>query len=386
MKQDLETNEMTGFDVGKGNPPEEHGSSLLQVNDEPEGDIPPLPLETDATGHIVKEKASAFPAPEPVPTMEPTDIGNAERFAWMHKGLIRFCLELQAWIIYQLGCWVVDVGDGIGVMAKSTINSLYQEAQKLTGTAKSEMLGNWRNSSTPSRMKAMVQLARWEPGIPIHKYELDRDPWLLNCKNGTLDLRTGILRDHDPEGLITRMTPIEYDPNATCPSFFGFVDRIMDGDMEMISFLQSMLGYMLTGDTSEQGLFVFWGFGSNGKSTLIETISKVLGPYALHTPSASLLSQRSGNIRNDIARLAGARMVSAIEVGSGMTLDEPLVKQLTGGDQVTARFLYREHFEFRPEFKIVLVANHKPLITGTDHGIWRRVHLVPFEVEFLPRR
>ncbi|MFH2099192.1 MAG: phage/plasmid primase, P4 family, partial [Pseudomonadota bacterium] len=124
-----------------------------------------------------------------------------------------------------------------------------------------------------------------------------------------------------------------------------------------------------------------WGDGSNGKSTFVETLRRVLGPYAMHTPSSSLLSQRFGGIRNDVARLAGARLVSAIEMGNGLKLDEPLIKQLTGGDQVTARFLYREHFEYRPEFKIVIVANHKPQIMGTDHGIWRRIHLIPFTVQ-----
>jgi putative DNA primase/helicase len=154
----------------------------------------------------------------------------------------------------------------------------------------------------------------------------------------------------------------------------------MGHDKEKIAFLQRVLGLALTGVITEQCLFVFHGPGANGKSTILETIRELLADYATHTTTASLLQSRGSPIRNDLARLNSARFVSAVEIGMGKKLDEALVKQLTGGDQVTARFLYNEFFEFKPKFKLFISANHKPEIRGIDHGIWRRIHLIPFNV------
>jgi putative DNA primase/helicase len=154
----------------------------------------------------------------------------------------------------------------------------------------------------------------------------------------------------------------------------------MGGDEDKIGFLKRVLGYGMTGLISEQCLFVLYGSGANGKSTILEIIRELLAGYAMHTTTASLLGSSGSPIRNDLARLNGARFVSAVEIGMGKKLDEALVKQLTGGDQVTARFLYNEYFEYKPEFKLFIAANHKPEIQGVDHGIWRRIHLIPFDV------
>ena len=226
----------------------------------------------------------------------------------------------------------------------------------------------------------MIDVAKWLPGVAVSVGMFDRDPMLLNCSNGTLDLRNGEIRAHDPADLITKMVPVAYDPQATCPVWEAFVDRIMEGDRSKIEFLQRAVGYSLTGITSEQCLFVLHGPGANGKSTFMETIRELLADYAMHTTTSSLLQSKSSPIRNDLARLNGARCVSAVEIGMGKRLDEALVKQLTGGDQVTARFLYNEYFEYKPTFKLFIAANHKPDIQGVDHGIWRRIHLIPFNV------
>ena len=155
--------------------------------------------------------------------------------------------------------------------------------------------------------------------------------------------------------------------------------KIMANDDAMVSYLQKAIGYALSGRVDEQCLFIFSGFGANGKSTVLETIRGMLGDYARHTPSCTLLMNNMA-VRNDLARLSGARLVSAVEIGMGKKLDEALVKQLTGGDPITSRFLFQEYFEHRPTFKLFMAVNHMPEIRGVDHGIWRRIRLIPFNV------
>jgi putative DNA primase/helicase len=230
----------------------------------------------------------------------------------------------------------------------------------------------------------MIELAKSEPGIPVGPQQLDSHPWLLNVHNGTLDLRTGHLRPHAREDLLTKLAPVAYDPVAPCPLWEAFLSRIFAGDGGLIRFVQKALGYSLTGSTQEQCFFILHGVGANGKSTLIQTISAVLRDYAKHTPTETLLVQQGDRPRNDLARLQGARFVSASEVEGGRKLAEALIKQLTGGDTLTARYLYKEHFEFQPAFKIWLAVNHKPGVHGTDHAIWRRMRLLPFTVTIPP--
>jgi putative DNA primase/helicase len=226
----------------------------------------------------------------------------------------------------------------------------------------------------------MIALAKSEPGIPVTPQQLDANSWVLNVRNGTLDLRTGQLRPHAREDLLTKLAPVVYDPEAQCPLWEAFLSRIVANDAELIRFVQKALGYSLTGSTQEQCLFILYGTGANGKSTLIQTISALLGDYARQTPTETLLVQRGDGVRNDLARLQGARFVSAVEVEGSRKLAEVLVKQLTGGDTLTVRYLYQEHFEFQPAFKLWLAVNHKPVVQGTDHAIWRRIRLLPFAV------
>jgi putative DNA primase/helicase len=209
---------------------------------------------------------------------------------------------------------------------------------------------------------------------------LDADPWLLNVQNGTLDLRTGKLRKHRREDLMTKLAPVAYEAQAAAPTWEVFLHRIFGGDADLIRFVQKAVGYSLTGSTQEQCLFILYGTGANGKSTFLNVVSTMLGKYASHTPTETLLVNRSDGVRNDLARLQGARFVTAVEAEGGRRLAEAQVKQLTGGDKVTARYLYQEHFEFYPTFKIWLAVNHKPTIQGTDHAIWRRIRLIPFTV------
>jgi putative DNA primase/helicase len=310
------------------------------------------------------------------------DLGNVERFVDQHSDLVRYCPGLDRWLVYDGSRWVQDSGKTTFLMVKDTINSIREEAERdgLSAEDKRNIIAHADKSSSKGRIKAVLDLAKWEDGITVAVNQLDANPWLLNCKNGTLNLKTKELQPHNSADLITKMVQVPYDPDARCPEWDGFFSQIMDNDQDKIEFLRRSFGYALTGEINEQCLFVFHGPGANGKSTLTEIFRDLLGPYAMHTTSDSLLHSKSSPIRNDIARLNGARFVSAVEIGMGKKLDESLIKQLTGGDQVTARFLYNEYFEYKPGFKLFIAANHRPEIRGTDNGIWRRIHLVPFNM------
>ncbi len=223
----------------------------------------------------------------------------------------------------------------------------------------------------------MIALAESEPVIAVAPTMLDADPWALTVENGTLDLRSGQLRSHRPEDLITKLAPVVYDPEAEAPAWQAFIKHIMNGDGDMCAYLQRLSGYSMTGETSEQTMFVPFGAGANGKSTKLNTIRGVLGDYAKDTPPETLLAKRIPGASNDLARLQGARFVTAMETEAGNQLAEARVKQLTGGDPITARFLYGEYFEYVPQFKLFMATNHRPRIQGTDNGIWRRIHLIP---------
>ena len=230
----------------------------------------------------------------------------------------------------------------------------------------------------------MIQLARSLPELAVIQAQVDADPWLLACNNGTLDLHTGKLRPSRKEDLITRLAPVDYDEGAECPLWEAFLLDIMAGSAELVAFLQRAVGYTLTGDTREECIFILWGNGANGKSKFIETIRAMLCDYARGTPF-STFAQTKGNEdapRNDLARLDGPRFVTAAEGVQGKPLDEATVKSVAGADMITSRFLNQEFFDYPPQFKVWLSTNHKPRIKGTDEGIWRKLRLVPFTVTF----
>jgi putative DNA primase/helicase len=226
----------------------------------------------------------------------------------------------------------------------------------------------------------MIELAQSERGVAVRLGDFDKDEWLLNLQNGTLDLRTATLRPHNRNDSITKLSPIEYVSDAVCPQWNKFLAEITDGNLEFVGYLQRAVGYSLTGITNEQALFLLCGRGANGKTVFLETVRFILGDYAASANFESFIQTRSGAIRSDLARLNGARFVTATESESGQQLAEAVVKQMTGSDTVTVRFLYSENFEFRPEFKLWLATNHRPRITGHDDGIWRRLRVLDFTV------
>jgi putative DNA primase/helicase len=314
----------------------------------------------------------------------PTDLGNARRFVAQHGDEVRYCYAWKKWLVWDGTRWRLDENGQVERRAKSTALQIYAEASR-TGddSLRKELVGWARASESRSRLVAMVEVAKSEPTIPVSPEELDSDPWLLNCSNGTIDLRTGELLPPWKENLCTKIVPIIYDPTAKCPKFKKFLGRILKNNAELINFLQRACGYSLTGSIAEQALFIFWGSGANGKSTLLELWREALGDYGRTADAALLMRRHHDTVRNDVARLAGARFVSTSETEAGRQLAEVLVKQLVGGDKVAARFLYSEFFEFDAQFKLFLTTNHKPVIRGTDYAIWRRIRLVPFE-EVIP--
>jgi putative DNA primase/helicase len=249
-------------------------------------------------------------------------------------------------------------------LAHLTARSIFHEAAHVEAEAEQKAIAKWALASqNEGRINAMLSQAK--PYLAVGMEELDRDPWLANCQNGTLDLKTGRLKDPDPADRITKLVPVSYEPDAPCPRFQRFLGEALV-DPAVIQFVKRYSGYTLTGVTRERLLAILYGFGKNVKTTLVELLHEVLGDYARNTDVETLLIKRYQGVGNDVAALKGARFVSAAEVEKGRRLAESKVKQLTGRDTVTARFLFGENFDFKPEFKLWLSTNNKPVIQGTD--------------------
>ncbi len=312
--------------------------------------------------------------PEPPPL---TDYGNAERLVRRYGRRFRYCYELGAWFVWDGKRWVRDNGKRMERFAKKTTRKIAHDPVERLHDA--EALFKWAEKSESAlRLAAMIDLARSESGVAVEPAALDADPMLLNCANGTVDLRTGELRPHDRKNLVTKMSPVEYDPDADSPDLLPFVGHVTGGDAEFADYLQKAAGYTVSGLTREEVLFLLCAPGGRGKSTLLEALKSALGDYAMTTDFDTFVAAGGGRPRNDIARIAGARMVIAMESeNEGERLAVKVVKSLTGRDTVTARFLYREFFEYRPSFKIWLGVNHAPAVNHKDDAMWRRIHRIP---------
>lgn len=221
-------------------------------------------------------------------------------------------------------------------------------------------------------------MALAEPMLAVSANELDKDPWMLGCNNGTIDLRTGQLRPPDRDQLITKSTRVDYDPGATCPTWDAFLQRIFRGRPEILPFLQRLAGFWLTGLTDPQYLVVLYGTGSNGKTTMVKTLAAAMGDYAGPASPDLLMAKHGSEHPTGMADLQGLRFVYAVESGEGGRLNEERVKALTGSDTIKARRMREDFFSFEPSHKLAMLTNHKPLIRGRDEGIWRRVKLVPY--------
>ncbi|MGI8404631.1 MAG: phage/plasmid primase, P4 family [Thermomicrobiales bacterium] len=325
------------------------------------------------------DEKPAEPAAAP-PDFPLTDTGNAERLVHRHGHDVKYNYSRGVWHVWTGSHWGEDTAGQMDQLAKDTVRSIPQEAAGLEGEAYTRRLKFAASSESAGKRAAMIELARSEPGIPVLADALDANPWLLNVANGTLDLLTGNLQPHDRADLITRCLRTPYDRAAACPTFLGFLDRVFAGNTELVSYVQRMIGYALTGSIREQAIFIAYGNGSNGKSTLLGAIANMLEQYATEADTDSFLERQGDRIREDVAALDGARFVSASETADGKRLSEAFVKKATGGEKLRARRLFENGYTFMPTCKVWLSTNHRPQIAGTDLAIWRRIRLIPFMV------
>jgi putative DNA primase/helicase len=318
-----------------------------------------------------------------------TDLGNARRFVAMYHKRVRSIVAYnrQPWFIWEGSRWCPDVTGEVPRHAKLTIRTLYQDAAQLADeTLRDEVIKHALKSEAAGKIRAMLELAATEPEISLTTDQLDANPWKLNLMNGTIDLKTGELNDHKRTDYITKLAPVLYNEKARAPRWLKFLDEIMAGNDELISFIQRAVGYSLTGDVREHCLFFCYGQGRNGKSTFLEVIHALLGDYATKAEFTTFQSRRGEGPRNDIARMRGARFVSATEAHGERGFDETVIKQMTGGDTLVARRLYEDLFEFRPQFKLWLAANHKPMVKEQTEAFWSRIRMIPFTVIIPPEK
>jgi putative DNA primase/helicase len=311
-----------------------------------------------------------------------TDLGNAERLVRRHGENIRFIHEWKKWIIWSDNRWKVDSDGAVVRLAKETVTAMYSQALRIMDeSGRDALIKHALISQAEPRLDAMVSLAKSEIEVVLSAKRLDANPWLLGVQNGVIELRTGKFRAGRREDYITKQAGVSYDPDAQCPEWLKFLDTVTDGDKLLQTYLQRAIGYTLTGSVREEVAFVLYGIGSNGKSTFRETLHALLGDYALAADASLLTEQRTrGGATEEIARLKGCRFVAVNETNENDQLNEARIKFITSQDTITARYLYAHLFDFFPTHKAFVTTNHKPIVRGTDEGIWRRLHLVPFTV------
>jgi putative DNA primase/helicase len=311
-----------------------------------------------------------------------TDVGNAKRLVARHGNNIRYVVEWTTWIVWKNNRWIVDNDYEIVRLAKDTINAMFAETTTMPeGETRTKLRAHAVASEDAKRVRAMVDMAKSELGVPISATLLDSNPYLLGVQNGAIDLKAFEFREARREDYITMYCNVHYNPRATCPNWLKFLNRIMDLKQDVISYLQRVCGYTLTGCVDEETMWIFWGEGKNGKSTYRETLNILLGNYAATFGVELLLPKKqAGGATPEVERLKGKRLATVNELTENDVLSEQRVKYIVSNEKISARGLYKDIIEFNPTHKAVVTTNHKPIIKGTDEGIWRRVHLVPFTV------
>lgn len=311
-----------------------------------------------------------------------TELANGRRFVDAHGRNVRFTPE-RGWFVWDNTRFAPDKLETAKTLVKAVNWRIFADANDSADSAVQKALLRFGQTSVSTRgIAATLESARTEPEIMASLDWFDTDPMLLNVANATIDLRTGVAREHRREDNLTKCAPVMYEPDATCPLFLRVVNRAMADSADKVAYLQRAAGYSLTGNTNEHILFLCYGAGRNGKGTFMETFLAMLGDYARTTAFETFLHKEQGSgIPNDIAAMVGARFVTASEAPQGRRLAETTIKSLTGGDMVSARFLHREFFAYQPQFKIWLAANHKPAANETTEGFWSRIRLIPFTVQ-----
>ncbi len=333
------------------------------------------PYEAEKLETIVDSVCKYPKGKKPIPTDEIiySDTYNAAVFNELFSGKVKWCRDLGGWFFFNGQYWNKDSNDKIKSFAMKCAEDIGERMRALGNKSRSNLLKIHTNQG----LENMINCSKALMGCNVEDF--DRNKLLFNCANGTYDLIRNIFLDFSPEDLITRKGNASYDPHAECPLWNKFLNEIFLEKTELIKYIQRMAGYSLTASTEEQCMFILYGHGRNGKNVFVETISNILGNYAINCPSSLFVLKQNPGIPNDVARLKGARFAAASETNQNVNMDEELIKQLTGNKIITARFLNREYFDFEATFKIVLSTNHKPNIRGTDPGIWRKIQMIPFD-------
>jgi putative DNA primase/helicase len=312
--------------------------------------------------------------------IELTDVGNARRLVRLHRDKIRHVSGI-GWYVWDGIRWRLDDTLEIYRLAKETVQAMLEDSAKVVDDAQRRALAKHALASESAvRLRAMVDMAASEPGIAIRAEELDADSWLLNVKNGIIDLRDGTLHPHDPAKLLTKLAPVNYDPAATCPRFDQFLTEIFGVGNELPQYVARLFGMCLTGDTREQILPILWGEGQNGKSTLVGVIMHIMGDYAGLAAESLLMVGRHEEHPCGLADMQGKRIVVASETESAGRLKMQLIKRLTGDETIKARRMRENYYEFPRTHKTILQTNNKPRINENSKAVWRRVKLIPFNV------
>lgn len=333
----------------------------------------------------VREIVKSAARYEPRERREFTDLGNAQRFVDRFKDRARFCALWNRWLIFDGVSWNVDERKKVGQLAKRVVEGIREETNDSMDEKTLAAYKSWaKTSASAARIKAMLELAQSE--LPVHPDDLDKDPWLLNVQNGTLDLTTGKLREHRPEDMMTKVAPVTFNPEAECPMWDKFLSEIFQGDTDLIKYIQRVLGYALTGSVKEHKFFIAYGTGANGKGTLFGVMEKLMGDYGMSLRPQALMLDRTDKSDKDTGRLRGARLATCQETPEGHRFNAALVKTLTGGDRLVGKKLYADEFQFQPTHKLFLATNHKPRVSADDAGFWRRAVLIPFEVNIPEER
>lgn len=315
------------------------------------------------------------------------DTGRGLRLKDQFGKVFRYMATDKTWYYYNGSYWELDNGKHIELAAEKVVNSIKTEKPDFsfaTKTDEDKMLAEWRKFIKDSRshMAKVHMIEEFKKYVTIDHGMFDHNNMLLNTESGYVDLTNGELKDHDIRKMFSEQTAAEYSDNIDCPMWTSFLNQIFNNDQELIHYVQKAIGYSITGSTAEQVMFLLLGVGRNGKSVFINTLRNVMGSYAKQMNVESIIvHNNNGNANSDIARLENTRLVVSSEANEGSRLDESLVKQLTGGDRILARFLYGQEFEYDPKFKIWMATNHLPFIRGTDEGIWRRIKVIPFNVQ-----
>ena len=315
------------------------------------------------------------------------DTGRGQRLNDQFGEVFRYLADDKQWYFYNGSYWEPDNGRHIELAAEKVTNSIKTEKPDIsfaTKTDKDKVMNEWRKFIKDSRshMAKVHMIDEFKKYVTIDHGLFDHDNMILNTESGYVDLTNGELKDHDIKMMFSEQTTAEYSDNVDAPMWEAFLDQIFNHDKELIHYIQKAVGYSATGSTAEQVMFLLLGTGRNGKSVFINTLRNILGSYAKQMSVESIVVHNSGGSANsDIARLENTRLVTSSEANEGSRLDESLVKQLTGGDRILARFLYGKEFEYDPKFKIWMATNHLPFIRGTDEGIWRRLKVIPFSVQ-----